>query len=478
MRARMLGIGLVALGAALAACRPAPPTPVAPLGASVPAYDAVAIEGLPVPTPAPGFGAEALVAAWLRGRGLGWDTDAVYAAGGLDPALGRGALPDELAAALGAFGQVPADLTVPERDLAALEGAFARLHADLLAGRPSLVWLRTGLAADAAARFVLVTAYAPRTDTVTVLDPELGELRLDRRAFVGAWPEKAEQTWTLRRTPLDPAPLRLPALGRADGPSRAALARTARRMRAQAGPAFTVRVVGPWVVAGDESPAVVAGRADRTVAWAHARLRERFFDRDPAEPVPVWLFRDADSYHHHVSAWLGRAPHTPYGFAERSGLYMDIATGGGTLIHEMVHPLMAANFPEAPPWYNEGLASLFEAARDRAGGIEGMLNWRLPTLEAAIERRRLLPFDALLGMDAAVFYDERIAGTNYAQARYLLYHLQEQGRLVAFHRAFQRDVARDPTGEATLRRVLGEPDLRAFQRRWEQAVLRWEWTAR
>lgn len=232
------------------------------------------------------------------------------------------------------------------------------------------------------------------------------------------------------------------------------------------------------VVAGDEAPAQVAQRAARTVAWAHRRLRERFFEKDPVAPVPVWLFRDADSYAWHVEKWLGRAPHTPYGFADASGLYMDIDTGGGTLIHEMVHPLMWANFPEAPPWYNEGLASLFEAAREKDGAIAGMLNWRLPALEAAIERRRFLPFDALLGMDSAVFYDPRVSGTNYAQARYLLYHLQEEGKLLDFHRAFRANVARDPSGEATLKRVLGVDDLRAFQRRWEQAVLAWEWTGR
>lgn len=474
-----MGLSTLRLGLLLAAvgCLPDPPPPQDPLGASVSAYDAAAVDVAP-PHPSPGFGAEALITAWLGSLDRPADFDAVFARAGLDPALGRGVTPTDLGPLLRALGQTSADTTVPERDLGALELAFARLHADLLLGRPSLVWLRSGVAGAAPARFVLVTGYAPRTDEVVLVDPEAGALRLDRKTFLGAWPEKGDTTWTLRRTPLDPATLRWAPVPATDGPSPAALARVARKMRAQGGPEFTVKVIGPWVVAGDEASAQVDQRAARTVAWAHRRLRERFFEKDPTEPVPVWIFRDADSYDRHVEAWLGRTPHTPYGFADPSGLYMNIDTGGGTLVHEMVHPLMWANFPKAPPWYNEGLASLFEAAMERDGVIAGMLNWRLPTLEAAIERGRLLPFDALLGMDAAVFYDQRISGTNYAQARYLLYHLQEEGKLLAFHRAFRANVAWDPSGEATLKAVLGERDLRAFQRRWERAALAWEWTGR
>ena len=34
---------------------------------------------------------------------------------------------------------------------------------------------------------------------------------------------------------------------------------------------------------------------------------------------------------------------------------MNISTGGGTLVHEIVHPFIEANFPACPPWLNEGL---------------------------------------------------------------------------------------------------------------------------
>jgi len=62
-------------------------------------------------------------------------------------------------------------------------------------------------------------------------------------------------------------------------------------------------------------------------------------------------------------------------------------------------------------------------------------------------------------------------GTNYAQARYLLYYLQEKGLLVRYYRAFFADRRTDPTGYQTLKRVLGERDMDAFHKRWQAFVL-------
>ena len=50
---------------------------------------------------------------------------------------------------------------------------------------------------------------------------------------------------------------------------------------------------------------------------------------------------------------------------------MNIGTGGGTLVHEIVHPFVAANFPHCPPWFNEGLGSLYEQCGEEDGRIHG-----------------------------------------------------------------------------------------------------------
>jgi hypothetical protein len=229
--------------------------------------------------------------------------------------------------------------------------------------------------------------------------------------------------------------------------------------------------VPPFTVIGDEPAAAFARRAV-TVRWARDRLEAGFFDRRPAGPIEIWLFDGAGSYRGHVAALFGLVPDTPYGFysPEHRALLMDIATGGGTLVHEIVHPYVEADFPGCPPWLNEGLGSLFEQSAEADGRIKGLTNWRLPGFQDAIRAGGSPPLRDLFAADAATFYGAD-PGTNYAKARYLLYHLQERGLLERFYREARAAAATDPTGEATLLRLLDETDLAAFQRRHEEWVL-------
>ena len=235
-------------------------------------------------------------------------------------------------------------------------------------------------------------------------------------------------------------------------------------------PGFTALIEPPWVVVGNEPPAQVRQRAERSVRWATEALARRYGFGPPADPWTIWMFRDATTYQHFSWKMLGNTPTTPYGYANAEGrvLMMDISTGGGTMIHELVHPLLHAAMPDVPAWFNEGLASLYEqCGEDAAGGIRGELNWRLPGLQAAIEADTLPPLSWLLVQDHTTFYTED-SGTNYGQARYLLFYLQEQGLLEDLYAALQRELASDPTGAGALAAVLGVASVDA----WEQAVWR------
>jgi hypothetical protein len=149
---------------------------------------------------------------------------------------------------------------------------------------------------------------------------------------------------------------------------------------------------------------------------------------------------------------------------------MNIATGGGTLVHEIVHPFMAANFPACPAWFNEGLASLYEQCHERGGRICGLPNWRLDGLQAAIHRGAVPAFETLCKTTSDEFYGED-RGTNYAQARYLCLYLQEQGLLKTFFHRFRRSAADDPSGYDTLTKLVGDDGMDAFQKRWEEFVM-------
>ena len=274
-------------------------------------------------------------------------------------------------------------------------------------------------------------------------------------------------------TPAAASPAAVPAPEN-EAPSAALLERYA-RVKARAPAGFTVLLEPPFVVAGDEAPRRVKLRAVNTVRFAVTRLERDFFEATLRHPIAIWLFRDAESYAHHARALFGETPETPYGYysATHRALVMNIATGGGTLVHEIVHPYVEADFPGCPTWIDEGLGSLFEQCADRDGHLRGLTNWRLPGLQKAIRAGRLPPFDELVATTREEFYGAD-PGTNYGQARYLMYYLQEHGLLVRFYRAARDGHAGDPTGARALRAVLGREDLAEFQREWEAWVLELE----
>ena len=260
----------------------------------------------------------------------------------------------------------------------------------------------------------------------------------------------------------------VPRWGEANG----RFARHIKALKQRLPPGFAVVVEPPFVVIGNDTQDVVRRHAESTVRWAVEKLKADFFARNPDEIIDVWLFKDAASYQRNARRLFGATPSTPYGYYSdtHKALVMNIATGGGTLVHEIVHPFMRANFPGCPAWLNEGLGSLFEQSAERNGRIVGLTNWRLAGLQRAIREKRVPALNALLSTTTSQFYDDD-PGTNYAAARYLLYALQERGLLVKFFASFRANVDRDPTGFDTLKATLGETDMADFQKRWEAFVL-------
>ena len=234
---------------------------------------------------------------------------------------------------------------------------------------------------------------------------------------------------------------------------------------------FSIVIQRPFVVVGDESASAVQEHAINTVKWAVDRLKQDYFKKDPNEILEIWLFKDNSSYRTNAKLMFDDNPTTPYGYYSRANkaLIMNISTGGGTLVHEIVHPFMEANFPACPSWFNEGMGSLYEQCGELNGHIHGYPNWRLTGLQKAIREKRLISFESLTAMDARTFYNDDRDG--YAQARYLCYYLQEKNLLQKFYREFVSKQSEDPSGYRTLKKVLGESNMEAFQSRWEKYVM-------
>jgi len=256
-------------------------------------------------------------------------------------------------------------------------------------------------------------------------------------------------------------------------PSQEELATRAAALKKRlAGQRYTVLVEPPFVVIGDEPPQRVRDRA-RFVRWVVRLLEQDYFATRPTKVIEVWLFRDESTYRRGAKRFWGAEPSTPYGYySSHDGvLVMNIGPGAGTLSHEIVHPYIEANLPDAPAWFNEGLASLYEQPREREGHLWGTTNWRLPALQKMIRERTLPSLASLISTTPEGFYGASY--DSYAYARFVCQYLQDHGKLRAFYRTLAADTE-DRTGRRALETVLGQ-DLATFDpvfRRWALALRR------
>jgi hypothetical protein len=456
-----------------------------PVGWAAARWSTVRIEGVPHVLQKPDFCGEACAEMYLAKLGHPIRQDDVFEASGLEPVQGRGCRTSELNEALKKIGfktgavwhEVKAG--EPPLDL------WTEVHADLKRGIPSIVCMRTAKGPEATEHFRLVLGYDAETDEVLYHEPAEKDgayRRMKRGEFLELWPLKySKEAWTVIRFCLEPGRIDatkirvgpIEAGRKREGLSQADYAQHIRKLKAKVPPkGFTILIEKPFVVVGDEAPDAVRGRAEHTVKWAVERLKKAYFEEDPLEIIDIWLFKDKESYEKHSWEIFRDKPSTPFGYysEEHHALVMNIDTGGGTLVHEIVHPFMKVNFPACPAWLNEGLASLYEQSQGEGARIIGLPNWRLPGLQEAIRKKRVPSFKDLTGTTSQEFYRED-RGTNYAQARYLCHYLQEKGLLERFYRAFRSKVKEDPTGYGTLQEILGEKDMDAFKLEWEAFVL-------
>lgn len=233
---------------------------------------------------------------------------------------------------------------------------------------------------------------------------------------------------------------------------------------------FSVEVVEDlFVVASNDRQASTA-RAIGTVKNVYHALYKDFMKRKPTEPLKVYLFKDKGTYEGYNRKAYGRDPTTPFGFymsGERK-MVMNISTGTGTLAHEMVHPLIATDFPGVPSWFNEGFASLFEQSTTLDdGSMKGLVNWRLPGLQKALKNGDEVSLKEVMETSTDEFYSD--SGIHYAIARYLCLYLQEKSLLTRFYKEFRDSHEDDPTGVKSLEKVTGQP-LDQLEKSWKPWV--------
>ena len=217
---------------------------------------------------------------------------------------------------------------------------------------------------------------------------------------------------------------------------------------------------------------------DDSVALAEQALAAYFngrFAKHPEHAVTIYVFDSAKRFGEYCQA-RGRGESC----ARELGVYLrgtreilvNQAPGLTTLTHELVHPIIADDFPQAPVWLDEGIAGLFEAAVfPHPGEVHGTTNWRLPRLKNAFgseEDRTFVHLDNLFLLSEVAFRGGA-KDMAYAMARYACQWLDSKNQLWPFYQAWRDHVAEDPSGEKAFATVVGRTPKEAAAD-WEKWV--------
>ncbi|MCP4376824.1 MAG: DUF1570 domain-containing protein, partial [bacterium] len=355
---------------------------------------------------------------------------------------------------------------------------FDAVLGDLKRGWPSIVCMRYDEKPATTEHMRLVVGYNGKKQEVIYHEPAVSKgayLRMPLKKFLSLWPLKYDRKkWTVIRFTMRAGTIATIKESKTFTDADYAQHILKLKKKIPAGKGFNIAIQRPFVVIGDAPQARVKARATGTVKWSVDKLKKAYFKKDPKNILDIWLFSSDKVYRKYTWDIFRDKPGTPYGYYSSAdkALIMNISTGGGTLVHEIVHPFVEANFPGCPSWFNEGLGSLYEQSAQRGGEIVGLTNWRLAGLQKAIKAKRLPSFKKLTATSDHQFYNED-KGSNYAQARYLCYYLQEKGLLRKFYKDFVSNRKTDPTGYETLKKTLGlktEKGVHAFQKKWEAYV--------
>ena len=423
------------------------------------------------------FCGEACVEMFFKASKIDLTQDDVFDASGLDPKEGRGCYAPDLFKGLQKLGVNPGKGWFAVK-VADQKTELMRLWNSVLSGIksgvPSIVCTRYSNKPESSEHFRLIVGYDSVKKEVIYHEPALDNspyLRMKLDYFLEIWPLKySKDTWTVVSFMMNqvskPKALKDEAFTDAD------YAQHIIELKKKLPKGFSFVIQKPFVVIGNNHEKIVKQWATGVVSWTVDKIKKQYFKKDPKFILDVWLFKDKQSYEFYNRKLFGGDPGTPFGYysSSKRSLVMNISTGGGTLVHEIVHPFMESNFPNCPSWFNEGLASLYEQSAEKNGKIVGLTNWRLSGLKKEITAGTLPTFKELCSTTTNEFYNSA-KGNNYAQARYLCYYLQENDLLEQYYKDFTANVKEDPTGYKTLVKALKVEDMKAFQQKWQKWVM-------
>jgi len=237
-------------------------------------------------------------------------------------------------------------------------------------------------------------------------------------------------------------------------------------LRRQLPPTFRLYSAGPFVVASELPRYVTDTYRAYTITWLHDHMMRDYCRTPPklAEKT-IFLFLSQRSYNEFIKKHLGRSLSKTWGVTTKQAILVDIESGSGSLVHELVHNYLKADFPKIPDWLEEGISSLYEQSVEVDGRITGLINFRIEVFRKAMQKGGLISLkDLILQGREKLKADE--LDLYYAQVRYFCFYLQELGVLQNVYHSLRDDKYLDTTGQRALMQILGADSLSAIQRNW------------
>ena len=199
----------------------------------------------------------------------------------------------------------------------------------------------------------------------------------------------------------------------------------------QALPGYRALAQDGFVIAGTDSPETLQRHYQRGVVDFYNVFRSRYFPEPPQNHLVLLLADDPyplvqaarrlyPNYEFHLDA-----PFVGYFIPIDNLIIATIGGGYGTLLHEMMHAMIASDFPGCPGWLEEGMATLYERSAWEASQLEPLPNWRMHFVENS-------RFRSLAELDTLVQHP-KLENDELAYVRLLMLFLHEHGRLADFY---------------------------------------------
>lgn len=197
---------------------------------------------------------------------------------------------------------------------------------------------------------------------------------------------------------------------------------------------MSVATHGRFVVAASGPVAKTRERARRIDAY-DAEIRRHYFPRLDSTPMLVIvadqssdLVRLAKELYPDMTFPPGPTP----AFYHRSDrlIVASAELGDGAVLRELTRALVQSDNPDAPRWFEDAMATLYETSEWRMGRLTPLLDWRMARIPADED----LAYDIFAGICDC----SEVTAEQLALIRLLLVYLHERGRLAVLYDAIGR----------------------------------------